>query len=380
MITKSDSKQHIKSLDGLRGYAALAVCIYHGTDIFGMKHLIPHAYLAVDLFFVLSGFVLFYRYHREMSGFDGANLDLWDYLAQRFARLYPLYLFATLIGIAFYWFMFIHHGNFGANFKSLWDMADNSIFLIPYLEPNITNPTKKIFPYAHQAWSIFWELILSFCFYFTIRWGKIAEIAIASAAILGVIITTYSIQDIDEGWRNIHFEVGLFRAFAAFYLGVLIGRIYNLCSNCNNGLMPHFMSVLSSMILVIIIYYFHFLRETKWVIELIVLYAVFPVLILSSALSSASVLSFFPFQFLGRISYSIYLLHGTATLIALWSMHNYDWFEGSVLTGLLWLGIVVAFSFVTYRTIEVPMRQLLRKSLLNLASSISQRLNLSREK
>lgn len=370
MHHKVFEKQHIRSLDGLRGYAALAVCVYHGADIFGKKNLIPHAYLAVDLFFVLSGFVLFYRYHQEMLS-EANPLGLWDYISQRMARLYPLYLFATIVGIGFYWFMFVYHGNFRVNFRRLWDMADNAIFLIPYLEPNITNPTKKIFPYTHQAWSIFWELVLSFGFYFTLRWGKVLEFAIALAAIMGVVISTYALQDIDEGWRNKHFEIGFFRSFASFYIGVLIGRIYDWTRRKKPRFFPNTMSVLSTLLFLLIIFYFQFVKKTHWEFDLIFLYVLFPLLIISSAFSSFSILNWRIFQFLGKISYSVYLLHGTATLIPLWIMLNLKWFKGSITNGMIWLSLVIILSYVTYRFIEMPMRTKVRNVLTGIGNAIA---------
>ncbi len=373
IASSRQNQNHIKSLDGLRGYAALAVCIYHGSEIFGFKKLIPHAYLAVDLFFVLSGFVLYYRYRAEILS-PNAPLVLWDYLSQRIARLYPLYLFATLIGIAFYWYMFVDYGNFEPNFARLFDMADDSIFMIPYFEHNIANPNHKIFPYAYQAWSIFWEVILSLCFYFTLKWGRALEFAIMCVGIIGVYATTVGTHNIDEGWRNIHFEVGFFRAFGAFYCGVLISRAYQLLAQFRSKWLSIICTLIELFLIVLVVNYLHFHRRTDWALEMSLIYIGFPLLILSSALSFFSILNFGIFQFLGKISYSVYLLHGTATLIALWLIANRDWFEASIFTGCVWLGLVIGISLLSYHLIEMPLRIKLRRLLSKFGKMVSAKL------
>ncbi|HCW06872.1 MAG TPA: acyltransferase, partial [Cytophagales bacterium] len=56
----SDTKSHYEILDGLRGVAALTVVVFHILEIFSggdhLKLMINHGYLAVDFFFLLSGF------------------------------------------------------------------------------------------------------------------------------------------------------------------------------------------------------------------------------------------------------------------------------------------------------------------------------------
>jgi peptidoglycan/LPS O-acetylase OafA/YrhL len=80
------------TLDGLRGVAAIAVTSLHFRFELG-KFLLPHSYLAVDFFFVLSGFVLAYAYEDRLS----EGMKPIQFLRLRVIRLYPLYLIGTLI-------------------------------------------------------------------------------------------------------------------------------------------------------------------------------------------------------------------------------------------------------------------------------------------
>ena len=67
----SDTKSHYVILDGLRGVAAIMVIIFHLFEIFSggdhHKQIINHGYLAVDFFFLLSGFVIGYAYDDRWS-------------------------------------------------------------------------------------------------------------------------------------------------------------------------------------------------------------------------------------------------------------------------------------------------------------------------
>src|ERR1041385_8149717 len=83
-----------EALDLLRGLAALAVVAFHVPHIPGTLSLAPRGYLAVDLFFALSGFVLAYAYGAELA--RGGNIR--RFMVQRLIRLYPLYLIALLAG------------------------------------------------------------------------------------------------------------------------------------------------------------------------------------------------------------------------------------------------------------------------------------------
>lgn len=101
------SKPRYEILDGLRGVAALLVVAYHLLEIHyhgGPEQPINHGYLAVDFFFVLSGFVIGYAYDdrwspnpsREGSGVNG--FTLWTFFKRRLIRLHPMVIFGTLFG------------------------------------------------------------------------------------------------------------------------------------------------------------------------------------------------------------------------------------------------------------------------------------------
>ena len=92
-----DRGARVTSLDGLRGIAAISVMVFHFNIFFLPQARLPflgHAYLAVDLFFLLSGFVMAHVYGRLLASNWRAH---WRRFAlARFARIYPLFSITTL--------------------------------------------------------------------------------------------------------------------------------------------------------------------------------------------------------------------------------------------------------------------------------------------
>ena len=96
------SKPRYEILDGLRGVAALLVVLFHLFETysgsFGFQ-IIDHGYLAVDFFFVLSGFVIGYAYDDRWD-----KMSTWGFFKRRLVRLHPMLIMGTIVGACFYFF------------------------------------------------------------------------------------------------------------------------------------------------------------------------------------------------------------------------------------------------------------------------------------
>ena len=96
------TKPRYAILDGLRGVAALVVILFHGFEtyipFFGTQH-INHGYLAVDFFFVLSGFVIGYAYDDRWD-----RMSTWSFFKRRLIRLHPMVVAGTLFGACLFFF------------------------------------------------------------------------------------------------------------------------------------------------------------------------------------------------------------------------------------------------------------------------------------
>ena len=96
------SKPRYEILDGLRGVAALMVVAFHLFETYSKGpafQIINHGYLAVDFFFVLSGFVIGYAYDDRWD-----QMTTWGFFKRRLTRLHPMVIMGTLIGAALFFF------------------------------------------------------------------------------------------------------------------------------------------------------------------------------------------------------------------------------------------------------------------------------------
>ena len=93
------SKPRYEILDGLRGVAALIIVAFHLFEVYSDGHpenqILNHGYLAVDFFFVLSGFVIGYAYDDRWD-----RMSTWNFIKRRLVRLHPMVIFGCLLGAA----------------------------------------------------------------------------------------------------------------------------------------------------------------------------------------------------------------------------------------------------------------------------------------
>ena len=97
-----ESKPRYEILDGLRGVAALMVVLFHLFETYSRGpafQIINHGYLAVDFFFVLSGFVVGYAYDDRWD-----RMSTWGFFKRRLTRLHPMVIAGTVVGAALFFF------------------------------------------------------------------------------------------------------------------------------------------------------------------------------------------------------------------------------------------------------------------------------------
>ena len=164
----ADTKPHYHILDGLRGVAALTVVCFHLFEAYATSHLdqrINHGYLAVDFFFILSGFVIGYAYDDRWT-----KMTVWEFLKRRVIRLHPMVVIGTLIGAVMFYFQ-------GC---SVWDVSRVSVgalllatlmnaLLIPATPGAEIRGVGEMFPLNGPSWSLFFEYIGNLLYAFFIR-------------------------------------------------------------------------------------------------------------------------------------------------------------------------------------------------------------------
>ena len=205
------------TLDAMRGVAALAVVGFHIGGIAG-GGLFPHAYLAVDFFFMLSGFVL----GRAYEGPLGSSLSGWQFLEGRLIRLYPLFALGLILGGLRAMWMVVADSVFAFNpAGALIAFAMNALML-----PALNSPS-HLFPFDYPAWSLFFELVINIVFaFFIYRMTSLFlgfACFIVGALFLGAILT-FGKSDLGFFWATSGF--GLLRVGFSFSLGVLMARFH----------------------------------------------------------------------------------------------------------------------------------------------------------
>ena len=148
------TKHSFLALDGLRGVAAIAVMVYHFSPFLGAQ-LFPQAYLAVDFFFMLSGFVIAHAYDDRLLH----GMGLGRFTLVRLVRLYPLYALGTVLGVAYEVMRtaILHqsHASIGLMARTL--VA--AIFFVPILHRRAA--LGGLYPFDPAAWSLFFELLVN---------------------------------------------------------------------------------------------------------------------------------------------------------------------------------------------------------------------------
>jgi len=221
----------------MRGVAAIAVMIFHLTLpsqilTFGGHELFRASYLAVDLFFILSGFVIYHSYAAKLSG----ALSPQDYVLKRIIRIYPMYLVGLLIGAAGLLLM-IRVGAAEISLKSLIAGTIFNMSGLPY--PNFDTtanfgvlPPKRgeLFPANPPAWSLFFEMVASVYFLFVYNKGQddLKKICLSALVVFLGLSAVFSVAgrlgefSLNLGWGTGNFIVGVPRVIFGFTVGIYL--------------------------------------------------------------------------------------------------------------------------------------------------------------
>ena len=315
-----DSKPHYALLDGLRGVAALLVVWYHvfeGFQFAGNKPVIDfinHGYLAVDFFFILSGFVVGYAYDSRW----GKTLTLGGFFRRRLIRLQPMVIMGAVIGAA----------SFLLSGMERWDGTHATLWLtflafvcgclmLPALPrmPREVRGNGEMFPLNGPCWSLFFEYVGNIVYALFIRRLSTRLLALLSFA-LCCALTWFAVTDqsgygsIGVGWTVDRTNIlgGMLRMLCPFTMGVLMSRLFKPLRQARGAFW-------TSAALLLIIFHVPYIYSDgalslNGVFEAACIIAVFPLVVWYAASGKTTdIASTRICRFLGDISYPLYIVH-----------------------------------------------------------------------
>jgi peptidoglycan/LPS O-acetylase OafA/YrhL len=353
----------IKSLEGVRGIAALIVALYHfqlGTVYAGLP-VIRHGYLFVDLFFVLSGFVMCAAYAGKLKSSE----DFGRFLVRRTGRLLPLLLFSTLIfllvadGIVLAKKLAVAHG-YGAFLNNPGALRYQVPSALELLTTFTMTHSLGVFDHLilnTPSWSIsveFYTYII-FAGVCLLCAGGRRLVAFALLSAIGMAVSVwgslvlYDCVALKNGCFALTYDLGLMRCIASFFLGALV---YYASRNSNFN--SPALQLAAGFVLCLVFALLDLAPAAAFAVPFAFALLVFAICTDTGPVARA--LKPRLIQLLGQRSYSIYLMHMPLLLV----FENISKRATGPFSLILVLAVYVVLLFVlagwTYRFIENPFR------------------------
>ena len=403
------SKPRYEILDGLRGVAAVLVVAYHLFETYyggSADQPINHGYLAVDFFFVLSGFVIGYAYDDRWG-----KMTTWGFFKRRLIRLHPMVIFGTLFGAVMFYF-----GSCSA-FPLINDTPWYMVVLvmlwcftmIPLPSGMDIRGWGETNPLNGPAWSLQWEYLANILYALVIRrFSKLLlGICVAIFAVFTIILClnidifgvlaerSYASYTVIGGWSTTpdQLQIGFTRLLYPFFCGLLISRLFidhSPLTIDHSNAQPMF-NVQWSMfnvkggfwwcsLMIVILLGMPWLglgtegdsRWTNGLYEAFCILVCFPIIVAIGAGSSvkggkSEAIN----KFLGDISYPIYITHYPLIYMQMsWAESHKDAPLGMhifVAVSIFFLAIGLAYAAL--KLYDLPIREWLRKKLFTSTSS-----------
>ena len=222
-------KNHYEVLDGLRGVAALLVVAFHTFEpndySIRYNQIINHGYMAVDFFFLLSGFVVAYAYDDRWP-----RMSAWNFYKRRLIRLQPMIILGSVIGAALF---YLQRGSAFPLVAAtpLWKMLLVMIVgftLVPLPYQLDIRGWNEMHPLNGPAWSLFFEYVANILYAVGLRRlsSRWLGLLTALSAIFLVHLLVTGEGDVIGGWSTSvpQLHIGFARLLYPFLAGMLLMR------------------------------------------------------------------------------------------------------------------------------------------------------------
>lgn len=370
----SQTTKHTRyeTLDGLRGVAAICVMVYHYVK--GERYpILLSSPLAVDLFFMLSGFVIAHSYGRRLQ----SGMSATAYLVKRFIRLYPMFLLGLLLGLPSLYCLqragLVDNSAPGFILQS----AAYNLFYLPCIN-GVTihdfgasaGSSGNIFPSNSPSWSLFFEVVASVAFLGLFRLQRKGLVVTVVSSFLvfaacgfvpNLLFRHHIALDFQLGFRLDNILGGFPRVLYGFTVGLLL---YSLVTDTRyDGLRASLARTIKHpfVLYLVLVLVLLFPSPLHGAYEAFVLVIIAPALVVAgSVLHSAYPASLAATRFLGWISYPVYCLHfPIGNLMFLLVINDAHLSSGIAIAASILASLAV--SIVLTKAIEEPVRAWLSK-------------------
>ena len=371
-IANLEAKSHYSILDGLRGVASIIVIFFHVFETHALgdrfKQIINHGYLAVDFFFLLSGFVVAYAYDDRWG-----KITQWGFYKRRLIRLQPMVIIGSIIGALMVYFQYSSRAFpplESASIASILVLMIIGATLIPVPISMDIRGWQEMHPLNGPAWSLFFEYIANILYAIGIRKFSKTLLSIF-VALAGFNMIAYLLLgrqgDLIGGWslNKEQLFIGFTRLIFPFFAGVLLSRVGKIIKIKNAFWW-------SSVILVIALSIPRIGdAHHVWmngIYDALCVIVIFPLIVsIGAGGSLESEKTKRISKFLGDISYPLYITHYPIMYAyTAWVMNNKlvnDSYAIIVGVGVVALSIILAYACL--KLYDEPVRKWLQKKYIS---------------
>lgn len=370
------SKPRYEILDGLRGVAAMIVVAFHLFETYsaGPRYqILNHGYLAVDFFFVLSGFVIGYAYDDRWD-----RMSTWGFFKRRLVRLHPMIIAGSLIGAGL--FFLGDAPEFSRVMETHWPMLLLILLMACLMIP--TPPSMDVRGWSEvnslngASWSLMWEYIANVMYALVIR--RFSKTMLAIFVFFSALLTIDISLNIDffgllepRSWAKFtliggfglssdQLYIGIARLLYPFFMGLLLSRLNKLI-RVKGGFWWCSLAVAAVLVCPWI-----GTAEHPWVdglYNIVAVLLIFPLIVSVGAGSSTTdKRSSAVCSFLGKLSYPLYITHYPWIYVQInWASHHQD----APLGTHIWVAVSIflfsiAIAYACLKLYDEPVREWLK--------------------
>jgi peptidoglycan/LPS O-acetylase OafA/YrhL len=363
------TKPHYAILDGLRGVASVMVVVFHLLEAHStsaLDQIINHGYLAVDFFFLLSGFVIGYAYDDRWN-----KMSIGNFFKRRLVRLQPMVVMGMIVGAALFYFQ--DSGSFPLIHEvPVWKMLLIMLIgftLIPVPISMDIRGWQEMHPLDGPGWSLFFEYIANILYaLFVRRFSKtiLSILVILSGVALIHLAVTSASGDLIGGWslNAEQLRIGFTRVMYPFFAGLLLFRIGKL-THVKNGFF--WCSLLTVVTLSIPRIGGSDHRWMNGLYDSLTIIFIFPLIVyLGASGTLVKKQATRICKFLGDLSYPIYMTHYPIIYIYTgWVRDRHPSFSQAFPIAALCFILSVLLAWVCLKYYDEPVRLWLKKKFLS---------------